>query len=190
MFIKKQLEYYNSCDVLPLKIFFAIAESGNVNLLSEKRINESILTEAWEDILIEYSELDNNISIKNVFDKTNQIALNIAKYIEVNAMLLYLSEVAYNQDYVNRLKVLGYNVKGNTYIEDIENNQTRVNHIATKIKILQGDIDQFKNSKTKKSSFDQSLAWISANLNFWPPDNITVTRYLELKKQIIERQKK
>ena len=184
------MEYYNSCNVLPLKIFFDIAESGNVKLLliTKKKLDQSILSDAWEFILLEYSELDNNMMLQNTFDKTNQIAINAAKYIEVNAMLLYLQEVEYNKEYVDRLKELGYNVRDKNYIIDIELNQRKVNHIITRIKILQNDIDKYKDEKNK-SSFDQSLAWISANLNFWPPDDITVTRYLKLKKQITERQK-
>lgn len=184
------MEYYSSCKVLPLKIFFEIAETENVELLliDNAKKDKEILIETWENIVKEYAKLDNNYNVQDVFDKNEQIAILAAQYIEINAMLLYLKEVKFRQDYVLRLRELGYKIKEDDYISGIESNMIKVNHIGTKIKFLQNDIEKFKTGNNK-SSFDQCLAWISANLNFWPPDDITVARYLELKKQIDERNK-
>ena len=47
------MEYYNSCNVLPLKIFFDIAESGNVKLLliTKKKLDQSILCDSEATIM-------------------------------------------------------------------------------------------------------------------------------------------
>lgn len=185
-FIKKQLAFYNSCNVLPLKIFYEIAETGNVKLLGEGDVNK--LTDTWEEILLEYGEIDSNTNIKDTFDKVIQVSVKAAVYVEVNAMLLYLKEVDYKQEYIDRLAELGYKIDGKEYIKNIEANERKVKNIFTKIQFLKKDLEQNQSVK-KTSSFDESMAWISANLNFWPPDDITVTRFIQLKKQINERNK-
>jgi hypothetical protein len=42
----------------------------------------------------------------------------------------------------------------------------------------------------QENSFDATISWLAINLKFEPRDDISVRRYLEYKKQIIERNNK
>lgn len=189
-FIKNQLEYYKTCAELPLKVFFEVAETGNINLLvTDGKVENDILLEVWEKLIAEYAQIDNNKIIADVLDKTDQVFKQAALYCEVKAMFLYLIG-AYKQEYVDRLKSLGYKVDMDNrpaMIESIQRGDNRSNHIATKMQILQKDIEKY--SSKKRTSFDGAMAWLSSNLGFEPNDNLSVLRYLEYKKQIAERAK-
>ena len=178
---------YKSIKDLPLKIFFEIAETGNIKLLGNE--SESILVERWEKIVLDYGKYDDNQSIQNVIDKNDQLYTQAALYCEIKAMLLYLLG-AEKQEYVDRLRSLGYYIDLTTHIKKVESIQAsdrRANHISTRMQIIQKDIEKY--SDGKKASFDSVMTWLSSQLGFEPKEDLTVLRYLEYKKQIIAKQK-
>jgi hypothetical protein len=176
---------YDSCQVLPLKIFFQVAETGNLNLLAiQGRPNN--LIDIWQKILIEYGELDGNYLISDTFDKQGQIVRYAATYLEVDAMLIYLKHFKYDQDYVDRLLELGYRINPENYITDVERNQRTVKNIKSRIMMLQNEIESLK-TDSNKSSFDEAISYLASNLNTWVPDDITVSRYVTLKRVIREK---
>ena len=178
---------YKSIKDLPLKIFFEIAETGNIKLLGNE--SESILVERWEKIVLDYGKYDDNQSIKNVIDKNDQLYIQAALYCEIKGMLLYLVG-AEKEEYVVRLNELGYKINTNSNkekIQSIQQNDRRANHISTRMQIIQKDIEKY--SDGKKASFDSVMAWLSSQLGFEPKEDLTVLRYLEYKKQIISKQK-
>jgi len=186
------LEHYKTCNELPLKIFFTVAEKGDVTLLLKEEsevIDTAILIEAWENIIIEYGKLDNNQSIIDVLDKSDQMYTQGALYVEIKGMLIYLVG-AEKPEYVERLAELGYNIdmsSRETMINTIKQGDARSNHISTRMQFLQKDIEKY--SEGKKQTFDGAMAWISSNLGFEPREDLTVSRYVEYKKQIRERNK-
>ena len=178
---------YKSIKDLPLKLFFEIAETGNIKLLGNDI--ESVLVDRWESIVIEYGKHDNNESINQVIEKSDMLYTQAALYCEIKGMLLYLvgSE---KPEYVERLNQLGYKIDNSsrkTKIESIQANDQRSNNISTKMQVIKAEIDSF--SSGKKASFDSVMVYLSSNLGFEPKEDITVLRYLEYKKQINERNK-
>ena len=178
---------YKSIKDLPLKLFFEIAETGNIKLLGNDI--ESVLVERWESIVIEYGKHDNNESINQVIEKSDMLYTQAALYCEIKGMLLYLvgSE---KPEYVERLNKLGYKIDDSSHktkIESIQANDQRSNNISTKMQVIKAEIDSF--SSGKKASFDSVMVYLSSNLGFEPKEDITVLRYLEYKKQINERNK-
>ena len=178
---------YKSIKDLPLKLFFEIAETGNIKLLGNEI--ESVLVERWESIVIEYGKHDNNESINQVIEKSDMLYNQAALYCEIKGMLLYLvgSE---KPEYVDRLNQLGYKIDNSSHetkIKSIQANDQRSNNISTRMQVIKSEIDNY--SSGKKASFDAVMAWLSSNLGFEPKEDITVLRYLEYKIQINERNK-
>ena len=179
---------YDSCEVLPLKLFFKVAETSDFNLLVINGEYEDVfLSELWEDIIKEYADLDNNMSLNNTLDKREELFKEAAMFCEVKAMLLYLAG-AYKQEYVDRLNELGYKIDEKDIIKSLKQNDQKSNHISTKMKMIQADIDG--SNSPKKSTFDSTMSWLASELKFEPNENITVLRYLEYKKRIKERKPK
>jgi hypothetical protein len=177
---------YDTCKILPLKIFFEIAETGNVNLLSNEKKDKEELDEVWDKIIKEYAKLDQNNSIQDIIEKNDEMYNKAALFCEVKAMLLYLRG-AESQEYVDRLNELGYKIDLKDRIKSIQLNDTKANHINTKMLFLQKDIE--KHQTGKKQTFVGAMAWLSSNLGFEPSDDIVVLKYIEYKKIIVEKQK-
>jgi len=178
---------YKSIKDLPLKIFFEIAETGNVQLLGKDKVEN--LVDRWETIVNEYSEKDDNKAMQNVINKNDELYKQAAMYCEIKGMLLYLVG-ADKQEYIDRLRQLGYKIETSTReakIQSIKTNDTRSNHISTRMQIISSEIETY--SSGEKASFDSVMVWLSSNLGFEPREDITVLRYLSYKKQISERNK-
>ena len=182
------MEYHKSCTTLQLKVFFEIAETGNVKLLLISGKEDTVkLMDAWEDILEEYSQLDKNMALMNVMEQRETLFKQAALYCEIKAMLLYLVG-GYKQEFVDRLNELGYRIDKDNLIQSIKRNDQKSNNISTRMQIIQKDIES--HSTGKKSTFDQTMAFIASELGFEPNENLTVARYLAYKNQINERNKK
>jgi len=178
---------YKSIKDLPLKVFFEISETGDITLLGDDP--QDVLIDRWEQIIIDYGKHDENQSVSNVIEKSDQLYNQAALYCEIKGMLLYLIG-ADKQEYVDRLNELGYKIDDSNHkskIKSIQQNDRRVNNISTRMQLIQKDIDKYQDGK--KATFVSVMAWISSNLGFEPSDDIVVLKYLEYKKLIIEKQK-
>lgn len=176
-------------DVLTLKVFFKIAETGNLELLGEGTKEQR--EKAWEKIIEDYSKRDNNMAIQDVMSKRDELFRQAALFCEVKAMLLYLIG-GYKQAYVDRLKYLGYDIDNSDkakMMQSIAKSDQKSNHIQTRIRFIEKDIEKFQVNEGNKQSFEGVMAWLSFNLKFEPSNNITVGRFLEYKKMINESNK-
>lgn len=183
-------EYYKSCTELPLKVFLEIAKTGNIELLLITGIiDKDKVIDIWENILDEYKKLDNNMLVSQTFEKVEQIEILIAQYLEVKAILIYLEEVEFKEEYFNRLVELGYKVDKEKYIESIQISGRRSDNIATRIGIIKKDIEA-SYVKGETVTFDSVMAWMMISGIVGLNDDITVARYLEIKKQIHGRNRK
>ena len=183
---------YDSCKVLLLRIFFEIIETGNVELLiiDNATVAKKILVETWESIIEEYAKLDGNQQVQDVMEKGDELYRQAALYCEIKGMLLYLVG-AYKQEYIERLSELGYNVDDSSRIsrrKSIQQCDRRANNISTRMQIIQKEIESYSEGG-KKSSFDAAMSFLGMHLPHLPDENITVSRFLAYKKQIIDRQK-
>ncbi len=188
---KEKALVYDSCKVLLLKTFFEITETGNLELLiiDNAKVDKKILIETWEDIIVEYTEIDGNQQVKDVMDKGDELYRQAALYCEIKAMLLYLAGAS-KQEYVDRLAELGYNIDTSSRInkrKSIQKNDKRANNISTRMQIIQKEIESY--STGKKSSFDSAMSFLGIHLPHMPDENMTVSRFLAYKKRINERNK-
>ena len=187
-----KVSVYNSCKILPLRIFFEITNIGNVELLiiDNATVAKKILVETWESIIEEYAKLDGNQQVQDVMEKGDELYRQAALYCEIKGMLLYLVG-AYKQEYIERLSELGYNVDDSSMIsrrKSIQQCDRRANNISTRMQIIQKEIESYSEDG-KKGTFDDAMSFLGLNLPHMPDENITVSRFLSYKKQINERNK-
>jgi len=178
---------------LPLRTFYAIIESQDITKLAiAQHVPQAQLEQAWEAIMKEYAKLDNNVSVSEILDLNAETWRLVCEQAEVKAMLLYLVG-AYNEQYVQRLKELGYPID----LSSLESKKKslvlcdrRASHIKTKVLLLKKQIQSLSETDSNKGgSFDHTMGWLAIHLNFEPKNDITVSRYLSYKSQIILREK-
>jgi hypothetical protein len=187
------LDYHNSCDI-PLKLFYSIINTGDLRLLiidEKKPVTEVQLSEAWHSIMKEYAEVDKNVILKEVNGKNDELFRLACEQAEVKAILLYLVG-AHKQEYIDRLIELGYPIDVSNFEakkKSIVKCDKRANHIKTRMQLIHKSIEDLTKAD-QENSFDATISWLAINLKFEPRDDISVRRYLEYKKQIIERNNK
>ena len=143
------------------------------------------LSELWETILHEYSELEGNGKILEKFDAFKELHQLAATYDIINAMI-YSLYYRYNKDYIDQLAMFGYKV-------EIINNCITTKSLQTcsqMARSILNDIDEVKRTlnpdeepKNTKNLFYKAIAWLIkgyGNLE----DNITVAKYVALKNHL------
>jgi hypothetical protein len=177
-----------------LKLFFEIIQSGDLNklVIKGKPTQVQVLEQAWEAIMAQYAKLDNNVSVSEILDLNAEAWRLTCEQAEVKAILLYLVG-AYNEQYVERLVDLGYPIDMSSLKskkKSLVHCDKRANHIKTKLLLLQKRIEEYsKTDNDKATSFDNTMGWLAINLNFEASNDITVSRYLSYKSQILARQR-
>lgn len=183
-------KYYKSCDTLPLKNFFKVMEKSDYKYLIITDDYEGIeckkdLSELWETILHEYSELEGNGKILEKFDAFKELHQLAATYDIINAMI-YSLYYRYNKQYIDELAMFGYK------IEIIDNciTQKSLQTCSQMARSILNDIDEVKRTinpddepKETKNLFYKAIAWLIkgyGNLE----DNITVAKYVALKNHL------
>lgn len=146
----------------------------------------------WDAIIDEYSELENSASIsKDQFTKA-KFYYEWSQYTEERAMIQYLM-IQTDHEYIKILRQRGYAINTNStidYWESLGRAAQRVHMHVTRLELLNKEIVRDINvSEAKdKNSFDIVMAWVSSN-DIRIEDNVTVKRYLAIKKIITERMK-
>ncbi len=144
----------------------------------------------WGDIMIEYAKIDGNMEVIGSFESDKHIKQLYNSYTVIKAMIRILWCVSpSNKKYgklalstISDLEKLGYKVdtsNSTQYRESLLRADKRANNIITQIRIKQ---KKYISDEEVNITFDALIAGLSAGLKFSVPDNITVSRYCELKK--------
>ena len=208
---KQSYPLFNSCDVLPLWNFLKIIETGDYRYLvriSDRFdydalvIHSSVLdkySEVWDSVLDEYSKLENSSGISQHKMNKTRLLTHWSNYILEQSMIksLYFKT---NTEYIQELRNRGYKIplgKDFTSLDDFQaaywqalgNAAKRVHHHVTHMEMLNIKLNgKGERQEDKSSPFDTIMAWIASN-NINIDENITVKRYLEVKKIINNRLK-
>ena len=183
-------KYYKTCDTLPLKNFFKVMEMSDYKYLIITDDYEGVeckkdLSELWETILHEYSELEGNGKILEKFDAFKELHQLAATFDIINAMI-YSLYYRYNKQYIDELAMFGYK------IEIIDNciTEKSLQTCSQMARSILNDIDEVKRTinpdeepKNTKNLFYKAIAWLIkgyGNLE----DNITVAKYVALKNHL------
>ena len=176
---------YNSLDILPVKTYFKIIETGNFFLLSfsDKKVAELELSELWNEINQAFQERDNNQANKRIFRISTDIEYLISKY---NLIQMCVNTLRFdrNQEVIDILKSHNYLVTDKFYERDLNRTERNSKGILNKIELLKSQLPK-EDNKTD-SSIDDVLASYSNILGFHVGDfnKITCSEYLAFKKQV------
>ncbi|QYS85408.1 hypothetical protein JJC03_09165 [Flavobacterium oreochromis] len=177
--------HYSSLDYLPVKVYYDILETNNVNLLSDTITDKKELSELWTSLSNKFKDLDNSDYAKQTFSRNKQIQVLEVKQ---RLVLMYLNLLSFEYDdaIVSKLNALGYNVRtDNTddYYLDLKRVEVETNGIEVKINALKNQASKTDNSQSV--TIDEVLASYSVILGFdYDYNTISCTKYLALKSQV------
>lgn len=166
---KVSAKLYRNCEELPLRVFF-LARKDLKYLCYEGDVTDEELEKAWIDILDEFNELTGNAA-------KNQDTINQIKYLESCIMIItscvtILSVEEDEEVHNTLLKFVGS-------VDKIEN---RINSYSLRIKSLIKQIE--KDQDEKEQSFDDVMADLYSHGFQNISDDISVSRYVAIKKII------
>lgn len=183
-------KYYKTCDTLPLKNFFKVMEMSDYKYLIITDDYEGIeckkdLSELWETILHEYSEIEGSGKILEKFDAFKELHQLAATFDIINAMI-YSLYYRYNKQYIDDLAMFGYKIEiiGNCITEkSLQTCSQMARSILNDIDEVKRTINPDDEPKKTKNLFYKAIAWLIkgyGNLE----DNITVAKYVALKNHL------
>ncbi len=184
------IKHYKTCDTLPLKNFFKVMEKSDYKYLIITDDYEGIeckkdLSELWETILHEYSEIEGSGKILEKFDAFKELHQLAATFDIINAMI-YSLYYRYNKQYIDDLAMFGYKIEiiDNCITEkSLQTCSQMARSILNDIDEVKRTIDPGDESKETKNLFYKAIAWLIkgyGNLE----DNITVAKYVALKNHL------
>lgn len=142
------------------------------------------LSELWESILHEYSEIEGSEKILEKFDSFREIHQLAATFDIINAMI-YSLYYRYNKQYIDDLAMFGYKIEiaDNCITEkSLQTCSQMARSILNEIHDLKKVIEPDEKSDNK-NLFYKCMAWLIkgyGNLE----DNITVAKYIALKNHL------
>lgn len=176
---------FDELDILPIKLYYKICKTGNINLLSTEPTEVDLL-EIWQKMQDEFDELNDDDQDKRhkVIEKqinSHSLASEICRLACVSL------EFEFNQDLIDMLRGLKFNVdttSNESYYESIKKCRRQIETNKIKISTLKNQLPK-ENSDGNKVSLDNIMASYCAILNIDFDYNLcTVTKFFALKKQV------
>lgn len=176
---------FDELDILPIKLYYKVCKTGNINLLSTEPTEVDLL-EIWQKMQDEFDELnaDDQDKRHKVIEKqinSHSLASEICRLACVSL------EFEFNQDLIDMLLGLKFNVdttSNETYYESIKKCRRQIETNKIKISALKNQLPK-ENSDGNKVSLDNIMASYCAILNIDFDYNLcTVTKFFALKKQV------
>lgn len=188
-------KYYTSCQALPLKVFCDIVNSHNYRKLKRFGLftNSEYELEIWSELLIEYSELEGDATAKDRIDKVKYLNELKNTYTVLKAMIRFCwicapGQHGKHEQVIKDLKKMGYKIdcsSSKKYRDSLLLADRRVNALVTMIRMKTNELED--KGDESNINYDDLMALIQAYYNVG--DNITVARYISMKKSIMQRQK-
>ena len=173
-----------SIDTLPVKVFYKIVETQNLNLLPRNNHGKKELVSIWLKIYDEFQKRDSNELSKRIFRISVDIEYLHSKF-NLIVMCIDSLKFDYNKDLINILKEHGYIINEKNYAKSLESAERNAKGIFSKIELLKNQLPKETKAK-KESSIDDVLAGYSTILGFNIGDfnKITCSEYLGWKNQV------
>lgn len=192
---------FTDCSSLPMWNFFKVCETGDFKYLVRKNRFDYDnyycnvdLTDTWEAIILEYGKLERSSEIEQKVSKGSKLIFRRSQYLCEVAMLKSISLNPGSEDansFVLDLISRGYKFKQHytdllEFYEDVKRASKRVNHHIPFIQMIEAELKETEGNK--ENPFDSLMAWMSSEgINV--SEDITIKRYLEVKKIINGRNK-
>ncbi|TDO68080.1 hypothetical protein EV143_1217 [Flavobacterium chryseum] len=179
---------YDSLDIIPYKTFFKIAESGNIQLLSDTEKDPEVLAALWESLYQQHLDKDGSSAQEK---KTFRISKEISS-LEATYKIVIMSCDALRFDFNEELfKLLtiqyGYTLRiedEEVYFQDLEQIEREASALKVKINVLSKLLP--KVDQGQEYSIDDVMASYCSILEFQIGDfnSITYTAFFSYEKQV------
>ncbi|RUT68691.1 hypothetical protein D0817_20235 [Flavobacterium cupreum] len=179
---------YDSLDIIPYKTFFKIAESGNIQLLSDTEKDPEVLAALWESLYQQHLDKDGSSAQEK---KTFRISKEISS-LEATYKIVIMSCDALRFDFNEELfKLLtiqyGYTLRiedEEVYFQDIEQIVREASALKVKINVLSKLLPKI--DQGQEYSIDDVMASYCSILEFQIGDfnSITYTAFFSYEKQV------
>lgn len=180
---------FDTLDILPVKTYYKILETDNFHLLNPNggEYDDAILLDLWDELKERFQELDNNQLTDKIFKLSKNYDYYILTY-EVVLMSVESLEFRYDEELVILLKKLGYKVRKESYIEDLENVKRFANGLLIKAnhfksQLPKQDIDVKSSENTTIDDVIASYEEVTGR-DFGDYNTLACTKFLAIKKQV------
>lgn len=171
---------YDSLDILPIKLFYKIAETGDVSLLSDKKVDHKAI---WERLREDFKKYDNSTT-----ERTLKQIERLKLQYQVVTSSVYVLRFDWSQAVVDLLKEQGYSINEETYSEDLDDIERQNESLLVKISYLQAKLPK---ENKQKVDLDEVMGSFSSILGFdFDYNTISVTKFFALEKQVRFKAKK
>lgn len=176
---------YDSLDILPIKLYYKIAGTGNLKLLSNTITDDIELDELWFDLDCAFKDLDKTEEATKTFRLSKSISALEAKHKFV-LMACETLKFEWNSEIVDLLRNEGYTLRDTeteTYYKDIERIERETNAIVVKANMLRRQLP--KADENNKSSLDEVMASYASILGFdFDFNTVSCTKFFALQGQV------
>lgn len=184
---------YDELDVLPLKLYYKICKTGNVNLLSTEPIDQAQLLSIWDRLSVEFEELQGSDTSKREFRLNKQISSLEYAYKMVNLCCVSL-EFELDNEIVDLLNEHGFIIdttSSGSYYNSIKRIRRKIETNLIKTSTLKNQLPkEEKNSSNTKINLDEVMASFCAILGIdFDYNTISVTKFNAIKKQVDNKMK-
>ena len=171
---------YDRLDIIPLKLYLEISNTGNISLLSNDKERFHELNSLWSKLELEYENLGLSSHTKELLKRTIRISALETKY---KSLVLTTDSLKFERDIdlMSELNSLGFTINKKTYFDDIKRIERESKSILTRIKRLEQGLPKIHNND-KPITIDKIILGYCriTNLHF-NTNKITVTQFHSLK---------
>lgn len=175
---------YKTLDILPIKKYMLIDESGDIHLLlfDDEKCDEDELSNLWLKLKEEFSELSNDADEKKILRLSKQIKSSETKHQIIESFCICL-DFEWDDEIVKTLRDWGYILREDNYYEDLERIKRESDGLLIKAENLRKLLP--KTDENSTVTIDDVLASHSSILGFdFDYETISCKKYLAHKKQI------
>ena len=171
---------YNSFDTIPIKLFYRIEQTNEINLLSNENTPTKELVVIWELIKEHHQSLDPSKASNKIINISKSIESLFVKYEATRLAVFYLKSKK-DQDLMDLLKNYGYKLYLNNFQKNLEVIDRENKSLLIKINQLKNKLPKEKENTNKTTLDEVILSYASlTNSGFIDTNKITGTQYYAL----------
>ena len=179
---------YDTLDIIPLKLFLRIRQTGEIHLLSNEKTPEKLLNDIWEHLKEEYDTRIPDGNEKKIFDVSVRVETLKAKY---NSIKIGISALKFDRDIdlENMIRSFRYTLTEQNFNQDLDNIDRESESILIKISRLEQRLPKYDKSD-KTSTIDRVILGYCAITGLMYDTNVISPIQFDALKNIAEQKMK
>ena len=180
---------YNRLDIIPLKIFLEVYNTGNLTLLTDDKNQLLNLKNTWDKLKKDYSELNSEGKSDKILNLVARIQALRIRFEGINFVVKAVRFDPDDVDLMAELNKIGYKITRETYLSDLERIERESKSLNVKIRRLQQKLPKIeKQDENSKTTIDKVILGYCTitGLNF-DTNKITVVQFYSLKELAEEK---